>query len=436
MQPTLLCVDDEPNILNALRRLFQRNGYYQILTATGGREGLAILEREPVDLVISDMRMPGMSGAQFLEEVRGRWPDTVRILLTGYSDIESTVAAINTGQITRYVAKPWNDDETLLIVREALEHKRLLDDKRRLEALTKAQNEQLIVLNATLEHKVEERTAQLAAALTTVEAARASMHRGLLNSVRAFAGFLDLRRASLAAHGKRVAERARATAQQLGQSGAELQNIAIAALVHEIGMLSLSDAALDAPSRSLTGADLEEYLRHPVRGADLLATVEPLREAAELVRAHHERFDGTGFPKGRRGTEIALGARILAVADEYDELVTGTLMRPPMSTINAMTYLREGSGKRYDPAVVDAYAALYDQADAAAPARELVLRCARLEPGMVLARDIVAPDGKLLLVSDYALDAELIDGLVKYERTVNASIHATVRVSAPVRTAG
>lgn len=431
MQATLLCVDDEPNILNALRRLFRPQGY-KILTAGSGSEALALLDKEPADLVISDMRMPEMSGAQFLDAVRRRWPQTVRLLLTGYSDIDSTVAAINAAQIARYISKPWNDDEMLLIVRESLERKHLLGEKMRLEALTRAQNEQLKSLNATLEKKVEERTAQLAEALKSVEAARAGLHRGMLNSVRGFSGFLDLRCTALAEHGKRVAERARSTAQRLGLAGAELQNVAIAALVHDIGMLSLSDAALKSPVQGLGSADLAEYLKHCVLGADLLATVEPLRGAAELVRTHHECFDGTGYPNKLRGKDIPRGARILAVADDYDELVSGSRQRQPLNPAAAMNVLREGRGTRYDPVVVDAYLALYDQTAEPAPAPgELILRSMQLLPGMILVRDIVSPNGNLLLASDYALDDELIDGLLKYERSANVQLRVTVRMPTP-----
>jgi response regulator RpfG family c-di-GMP phosphodiesterase len=377
--------------------------------------------------------MPEMSGAEFLATVRKRWPQTVRILLTGYSDVDSTVAAINAGQIARYVSKPWNDAEMLLIAREALERKHLQDEKLRLDAIVLERNEQLNALNATLEKKVEARTVQLAAALKTVESARANLYRGLLNSVRVFAGVQELRRGALAAHGKRVAERARATAQHLGLKGADLQNVAIASLLHDIGLLSLPDRALDTPFRTLKSPDLEEFLKHPAHGAGLLAMVEPLREAAELVRAHHERFDGMGFPGARRGSEIPLGARVLSVADDFDDLLTGRLMRSPMTPATAMNALREGRGKRYDPAVVDAYAHLYGQAQAAAAPRELVLRCSQLEPGMILARDIIAPDGSMLLVGDYALDADLIDGLVKYERSAGTPIQVVVRISEPAQ---
>jgi response regulator RpfG family c-di-GMP phosphodiesterase len=424
---TLLCVDDEPNILSALRRLFRPHGY-QVHVAGGGAEGLALLERTPVDLVISDMRMPEMNGAEFLERVRARWPDTVRILLTGFSDLDSTVAAINEGQIARYVAKPWDDDTVLTIVREQLEKKFLLAERRRLEALTAAQNDELKNLNATLEQKVEARTAQLAAALKNAEAARAALHRSLLNSVRVYASFLELRAPAIAAHCKRVAERVRTLAQKMSLASAAVQDAVIAALLHDIGRVSLPDEALAAPAQSLTGAARDEHARHPARGAELLAILETTQGAAETVRAHHERFDGSGFPAGLRGSEIPLAARILAVADDFDEAVAGLLMRPALAPANALRWLQEGRGRRYDPAVLDAFAALFGEPADQAP-KELVLRPAQLEPGMVLARDIVAPGGKLLLVSDYALDAELIDGLVNYERSIGSAIRVTVRLA-------
>ena len=117
--PTLMFIDDEADTLTSLKRLFQPIGY-NVLTAASGSEGLALMEKEPVDLVISDMRMPQMSGAEVLEQVRMRWPEVVRILLTGYADLDSTIAAINRGEIYRYISKPWNDDDITLIVRDAL----------------------------------------------------------------------------------------------------------------------------------------------------------------------------------------------------------------------------------------------------------------------------------------------------------------------------
>lgn len=138
--PALLFVDDEANILSALKRLFRPLGY-RIFTAESGAAGLQVFEQNTIDLVISDMRMPEMNGAQFLEQVRQKWPDAVRILLTGYADVTSTIDAINKGEIYRYIAKPWDDNDITMTVKHALERKKLELEKQRLEKTTLQQNE-------------------------------------------------------------------------------------------------------------------------------------------------------------------------------------------------------------------------------------------------------------------------------------------------------
>jgi response regulator RpfG family c-di-GMP phosphodiesterase len=153
--PTLLFVDDEPNILSSLRRLFRGQGY-QILTADSGATGLDLLRQQPINLVISDMRMPIMSGAQFLEAVRNEWPDTLRLLLTGYADVQSILDAINRGEIYRYITKPWDDNDIQMIVRHALERQQLQHEQQRLEALTHAQNDAPTALNARADRRTEQ----------------------------------------------------------------------------------------------------------------------------------------------------------------------------------------------------------------------------------------------------------------------------------------
>ena len=147
--PSLLLVDDEASILSSLRRLLRPSGY-RVHTAESGAAGLEVLAREDIDLIISDMRMPEMDGARFLEEARKRWPQVSRILLTGHSDVTSTIAAINRGEIYRYIAKPWDDNDLLLTIRDALERSRLKAENIRLLALTQTQNDELWRLNTCL----------------------------------------------------------------------------------------------------------------------------------------------------------------------------------------------------------------------------------------------------------------------------------------------
>ena len=159
-QAVLLFVDDEPNVLKALRRLFYDENY-MIYLAAGGTEGLEILHSHAVDLIISDMRMPELNGVEFLSQVVEEWPDTIRILLTGYADLQSTIDGVNKGRIFSYCNKPWNDQELKLLVRNALGQKFLREDRDRLSAIIQQQNEELSLLNDRLEERVEQRTSEL-----------------------------------------------------------------------------------------------------------------------------------------------------------------------------------------------------------------------------------------------------------------------------------
>lgn len=414
----ILCVDDEPNILSSLRRLFRQAGY-QVLIANGGAEGLQVLENEAVDLVISDMRMPEMDGAVFLQHVRQRWPESLRILLTGYADITSTVDAINKGEILRYISKPWDDNDLLLIVRHALERKALEREKERLEALTIQQNEELKDLNANLELKVMERTVEL-------RRAHDKLKTSFLTSIKVFANLIELREASLAGHSRRVADIARKVATKMNVEPGEAQDIFLAGLLHDIGKIGFPDVLLTKPITHLSGDELGLYRKHPVKGEQSLMALEELRSAAKLLRAHHERFDGQGFPDGLAALAIPLGARILAVANDYDELQLGVMSPRRFSAEEARKLLAEGRGKRYDPQVLDAFLEVAGGVVEKA-AKEIGLPVAELKAGMVLSKDLLTRDGVLLLAVDYMLDEKLIRQIREYATSEGLHLLVTVR---------
>lgn len=168
---TVLCVDDEPNVLAALNRVLRGAGFC-VMSAQSGAQAIAMLEQIPVDLVISDMRMPNMDGAALLEQVRLRWPQIVRLLLTGHANTESTIAAINRGQVFRYLRKPWEEHELLSAVQQGLQMCRIDRERLRLQALATSQNEALLALNADLERRgalvcTHERTRRCAGQATT-----------------------------------------------------------------------------------------------------------------------------------------------------------------------------------------------------------------------------------------------------------------------------
>ncbi|MHB9117428.1 MAG: HD domain-containing phosphohydrolase [Burkholderiales bacterium] len=424
---TLLFVDDEANILSALKRLFRPLGY-RILTAESGAAGLLLCEQNHIDLVISDMRMPEMNGAQFLEQVRLKWPDAVRILLTGYADISSTIAAINKGEIYRYLAKPWEDNDIVLAVKHALERKHLEREKQRLEALTLKQNEELKDLNANLEAKVEERTEELRQTMGFLETAHKQLKGNFLTSLKVFANLMELREGGMGGHSRRVVDFARRLAQRLGMPENEVQDLTFASLLHDIGKIGLPDRLLHKPFASLTTEERAEVVKHPVTGQTALMALDNMKEAAKLIRSHHERFDGLGYPDGLSGFAIPKGARILALVNDYDAVQVGSLLSKRLSEKEAREFLLDGRGKRYDPKAVDVFLEMIGGIEPAAYAGpEIKIPASALRRGMVLARDLVSPEGLLLLSKDYLLEDSIVEQIQSFERNEGKPLAIYVR---------
>jgi response regulator RpfG family c-di-GMP phosphodiesterase len=413
-QATVLCVDDEPNILSSLKRLFRPLGY-KVLTAESGAAGLVALENaERVDLVISDMRMPEMDGARFLELVRERWPDTVRLLLTGYSDVTSILAAINRGEIYRYITKPWDDNDILLVVRHALERRALEHERDRLAALNAAQNEALKTLNASLEAKVEERTGELLASRDAILGANKKLKSNFITTIKIFSTMIEMRGGHLAGHSRRVADLARRIAVKLGLDPVETQEVFIAALLHDIGKIGFPDELLNLPVNLMTGDFLGTFRKHPVRAEQLLMPLDDLQGVAAVLRAHMERFDGGGFPDAAVGLAIPLGARILALASDYDNLQIGALVQRKVLPQDARQIVYDSSGKRYDPAVVAAFRAL-NEGDPVERQRDQACTAKALTPGTILSRDLVTAEGLMLLSADHVLDERMIQQVRDFE---------------------
>ncbi|SDH60647.1 HD domain-containing phosphohydrolase [Propionivibrio dicarboxylicus] len=426
---TVLLVDDEPNILSSLRRLLRPTGY-RTITAESGRAGLEILEKEHVDLVISDMRMPEMDGARFLEEVRNRWPGIVRILLTGYADISSTIAAINRGEIYRYISKPWNDHDLLLVIREALENSRLRGENERLLALTQAQNEALKDLNAGLEDKVKQRTAEIEQINSFLNLANDKLKQNFLISIKIFSGLIELRGNNVGGHSRRVADLARRLSAKLGMTSREQHDIFYAALLHDIGKIGFPDTLIAKPVSKMSSDELVLYRKHPGIGASALTALEELADVARYVRTHHERFDGLGFPDGLEGNAIPRGGRLLAVINEYDSLQGGMMSEKRMSADEARKYIEQSRGKRFDPEIVDAFSALLDTI-AEESIRDKAVYYTDLCSGMVLSRDIFSKEGLLLLAADFVLDARVIRQIQEYAKREKLQITVHVHLDPP-----
>ncbi len=415
---TLLFVDDESNILSSLKRLFRPLGY-KIHTATSGVEGLDLLARESVDLIVSDMRMPEMDGAEFLEKAAQHWPDTVRILLTGYSDIGSTIAAVNNGHIYRYVSKPWEEHELTLAVQQALKLKDLEDEKARLEALTHRQNEELTQLNTTLEKRVAARTEEVRQTMDFLEEAHSSLKKQYTTSVKIFANLIELRENTTvesAGHSRRVSEQVRQLGITMELPEDEVQDLFFAALLHDVGKIALPDALLNQSYNEMSNDERKEFEKHPALGQAALIALEPLHGAADLIRSHHEHVDGKGYPDQLCDEQIPLGARILSIVDDYNALLTGHLTGHLHTSLEARKFLLKECGRRYDEEIVERFIKLLES-EKDEPSAEQCLKSNTLKESMVLTRDLIDQNGVLLLSKGHQLNDKLINKIEQLEKT-------------------
>jgi putative two-component system response regulator len=317
MSYKIMIVDDEPANLRLLDRLFRRD--YEIITANSGAEALRLLEQHDIALLITDQRMPGMTGIELLKRTASLRPHTVRIILTGYTDVTALVEAINCGQVYKYVTKPWDNDELRLTVSRAMEH---YD--------TNKSRHELALTNQRLVSRMKEMT------------------RGF---VRAIADALEAKDEYILGHARRVMGYATAVGRRMGLDAATLEQLTLAAFLHDIGKIGTPDGILSKPGQ-LTTEERDQVRIHTRRGSRMLKGIVDLENVADAVFYHHEHFDGTGYPNGLRGEQIPLLSRIILVADAYDAMTSPRPFREAYPHEAAIVRLEEGAGAQFDPNVV------------------------------------------------------------------------------------
>lgn len=327
----VLVVDDEEPIRAMLSRYLEQEGFRAAAAATGD-EALELMQREFFDLVLSDIRMPGMDGIVLLGEIGRRHPETGVLMLTGCEDVSMAVAAMKAGALD-YVVKPFRLEDVGGALHNALERRR-----ERLDRAAHVKN---------LEEAVQRQTVEVRRLLAHLDEASESTLDALLAA-------LDARERETKAHSKRVGEYAVHLARVLGVRGEELEVIRRGAMLHDIGKIGIPDGILLKPGQ-LTEAEWQEMRRHPQIGYWILSAVEPLRGAAEIVLCHHERYDGRGYPRGLQGEVIALGARIFSVVDTLDAMMSDRPYHRGASWEEARREIAANAGTQFDPAIVAAF---------------------------------------------------------------------------------
>jgi len=327
----VLIVDDEISTRKLLVAMLREAGV-RCKTAACADEGLNVLETESVDAVLSDLQMPGVSGMQFLAQVRPRYSHLAFLMITGVDDIQVGVEAMKRGA-DDYLVKPLQLEVVMASLERALEKKRL--------------QQEVENYRRHLEEMVGERTQQLRSALLQIE-------RSYEDTLEALGAAIDLRDSETAGHSRRVAMYSTKIAKELDVAEHELKTIIRGAWLHDIGKLATPDAILLKPG-ALTQEEWRIMQRHAEIGYDLVKRIPFLAQAAEIILSHHERWDGSGYPRGLKARDIPLGARVFAVADTVDAMTSDRPYRSALSFEETEEEIRRGSGSRYDSQVANVF---------------------------------------------------------------------------------
>jgi len=320
----ILIVDDDAQVREVLHQIFL-SANYRCALASNGKDGLQVFRTDQPPLVVTDLKMPVMDGIALLEGIRREDGDAAVIVLTGAPDVKTAIDSLKLGAYD-FIMKPVNVDELLFAAERALERRQLLIERRAYHAL--------------LEQRVEEATRNLQAAYRA--------------TLEALGSALDSRDVGTEAHSRRVHGYALATAREYGMPEADIPDLEHGVLLHDIGKIGIPDAILLKPGR-LTPEEWETMRRHPEIGKRLIEGIAFLKGAVPIIYCHHEKWDGSGYPRGLRGDEIPLGARIFTVVDAFDAM---TFDRPYSTAIPfdaAQAEIKRCAGSHFDPAVVEAF---------------------------------------------------------------------------------
>ncbi len=331
----VMIVDDEKSIRITLSEFLKKEGY-DVIAAENCETAMGLLQEHDCDAVLTDIIMPRQSGVSLLRYIHGRKPGIQVIMMTGEPTVDTAVEAVRAGA-RDYLAKPIARDELIKTVSQAVSYKQLLDEKERLERENREQRE-------NLERLVEERTDKL--------------RQAMLNTAYATAAMLDLRDPYTAGHQRRVGGLASSIGGEMDLPEDTLEGLHLVGCIHDIGKIIVPTDILTKPSK-LSKPEYEIMKEHPEKGYDILKNFEMPWPVAEIVYEHHERLDGSGYPRGLKAGALRLETCIIAVADVVEAMMTHRPYRPSLGLAAAMNEISSNKGILYDADVADACISLF-----------------------------------------------------------------------------
>lgn len=337
-QATLMVVDDEERIRKVLTIQLEKSGY-NVIALAGGQEAMELLSQVEVDVVITDIRMPRVTGDQILRYVKTHVPAVPVIMLTGVVDIETAVSIMRSGAHD-YLVKPVKRDELLVTVHRALQYRSVVLRNIQLQ-------EENIRYQKELEQKVRERTRELARAL-------AHLREVHLDTVKILASAIEEKDPYMRGHSSRVRIISAEMARKLGYKEMEIERIEYGALLHDIGKIAIDQRILDKPG-PLTEEERKVVQEHPIIGERIINKVTFFADIAPMVRWHHERWDGLGYPDGVKKENIPVPVRILSIVDSFDAMSSDRPYRKALPLEKTLEIVKEERGKQFAPEMVDLF---------------------------------------------------------------------------------
>jgi len=331
VEDRILIVDDEQAICSVLSRRLVKEGCLCI-TAHTAREALHHFSKEEFSLIIADVRMPEMSGLELLKNVKAINPKVPVIVITGFPEIHSAVEAMRMGAYD-FIIKPFDLDLVSFSVRKGLERKRL--------------EEEIEAYHTNVESLVEKRAAKLQDALIGLKQAH-------LDSVVALTGAIEAKDPFTRGHSARVRRMCLEIGLEMDFKEQRLEGLIFGALLHDIGMIGIRDEIIrkQAP---LTPEEYEHVQEHPLIGAKIVGGINFFKDKIPMIRNHHERFDGSGYPDGLNGEAIPLEVRIISISDAFDAMTSIRPYRKAMSHEDALNELKRNGGSQFDQEVLDIF---------------------------------------------------------------------------------
>ncbi len=414
----ILMLDDEESILKSLSRLLKTEGY-ELFTCTSGNEALEILKNHEITIIISDQRMPQMTGVEFLQKSIAISPKSIRMLLTGYADTQATADAVNKGDIRYFFNKPWDDHILLSRIKESIELYDSLREKNRLQKVIAKQNLKLKEFNTSLKDKVDEQTKE-------ISQQNKELNRSFMETIKAFSSFIDLRHKEVGSHSQRVSLLVKKLLTCYDLEKKEYQDIIVASYLHDIGKITLSDIILKKKPETLTISEKKQLNKHPIIGQSCVYNISGFGEIGIIIRNHHENHDGTGFPDRLVSDQIPFGSKIIRICNKFDHyaFLNGY---PDLKTLQKATAsLVQYSGALFDPEIVkkfidaDVAKTLYHNEGTDVQH----LSPDELREGMVTADDINTQNGMFLLPKGAKLSVDMINRIIKIHKVdrVNGEI--------------